>query len=251
MRNLIISLGVFMTTVSGLLAQNKMLVNLKSGVTVEYPVSYIESVTWEIGAQSGEQPGDQQGDQHEYVDLGLPSGLKWATCNVGASTPEEYGDYYAWGEIETKDGYYKSNYLYRHIGIDADGLEVEIWDYLGGDISSTDYDVAHLKWGGLWRMPTESEFVELKDNCTWTSVKMNDIEGYKVTGTNGNWIFLPAAGWREYKYLLRNGSVGSYWSSTPYPYNPSSAYSLSFLSGDIGLACPDRYCGRVVRPVTE
>lgn len=250
MRKLIISLGVFMATASGLLAQNKMFVNLKSGTTVEYSVSYIESVTWEIGEQSGEQPGDPQGGQYEYVDLGLPSGLKWATCNVGASAPEEYGDYYAWGEIETKDRYSEETYEYSHTGIDADGFEVKIWDDLG-DISGTDYDVAHQKWGGAWRMPTKSEFVELKDNCTWTSVKMNNINGYKVTGTNGNWIFLPAAGYRRNTSLYCGGSIGYYWSSSPYPNDPSNAYYLSFDSSIYPSAYNNRYYGQSVRPVTE
>lgn len=252
MKTLVVTLGVLLASVSGLMAQSKMLVNLKSGTTVEYPVSYIESVTWEISEQSEEQPGDHQGDQHEYVDLGLPSGLKWATCNVGASSPEEYGDYYAWGEIETKDKYSKDNYIYRHVGTDSDGFENEIWDDLG-DISGTDNDVVHQKWGGSWRMPTRSEFMELENNCTWTWGTRNNVNGYKVTGSNGNWIFFPAAGFRDSTIHYFDGSYGDYWSSTPRPSQPSQAYNLSFSNNYINsyLGSNYRYCGMCVRPVTE
>lgn len=251
MKKYIITSVVLMYAVFSTMAQNKMIVNLKSGTKVEYSIPNIESITWEIGEQSGEQPGDPQDGQHEYVDLGLPSGLKWATCNVGASVPEEYGDYYAWGEIETKDRYSEDTYTFRHIGTDTDGFENVIWDDLG-DISGTDYDVAHQKWGGSWRMPTESEFQELYNNCTWTWGIKNNINGYKVTAKNGNWIFLPAAGYRFDTYFSNDGSNGRYWSSTPDPYDPIDAYYLRFSSTTIYKNINiDRYYGYPVRPVTE
>lgn len=251
MKKNIITLVVLMSAVFGLMAQNKMIVNLKSGTKVEYAVQNIESVTWEIGEQPGDQPGDPQEGEHEFVDLGLPSGLKWATCNVGASAPEEYGDYYAWGEIETKDEYYVGNYAYHHIGTDADGFEIDVWDNLG-DISGTEYDVARHKWGGFWRMPTQSEFKELVNNCTWEWGKKNKVNGYKVTGSNGNWIFLPAAGYRGGTDLYSENMQGYYWSSTSNPSKQGSVFNLLFSSSHIisnnnhGSAN-----GQSVRPVTE
>lgn len=246
MRKLIISLGVFVATVSGLLAQNKMLVNLKSGTIVGYTVTDVESVTWEIG------------EQHEYVDLGLPSGLKWATCNVGASAPEEYGDYYAWGETVTKTNYSISTYEHYKIetSTDADGFEIEEHILINlGDISGTEYDVAHQKWGGSWRMPTQNEFQELYDYCTWTWGTNNSVRGYKVTGTNGNWIFLPAAGYRSDTFLYCDGSYGYYWSSTPCRYSsfPNCVYNLDFSNGYVNpsVFSTGRCNGLSVRPVTE
>lgn len=198
---------------------------------------------------------DKDDSQYVAVDLGLPSGLKWASFNVGATAPEEYGDYYAWGEVATKSDYSQATYEHFRIetGTDADGFDYEeqVWVDLG-DISGTEYDVAHQKWGGSWRMPTESEFQELREYCTWKWGAKNTVYGYKVTGSNGNWIFLPAAGYRNTTDLDGDGSYGNYWSSTPYPYDPSCASSPLFYSSDITPnGCSYRYCGQSVRPVTE
>ena len=139
---------------------------------------------------------------HDYVDLGLPSGLKWATCNVGANAPEEYGDYYAWGEITTKTEYTEDNSL-------TYGKQMN-------DISgNSQYDAATANWGGNWRMPKSTELEEIIDNCTWTWATQNGVSGYNVEGPNGNSIFLPAAGNRNESSLYGDGSNGDYWSSTP------------------------------------
>ena len=136
----------------------------------------------------------------EAVDLGMPSGTKWASCNVGATKPEECGGYYAWGETEEKVNYTDVTYLYsRGEDIDLDGEyeEKERYKYLGPDISGTQYDVAHVKWGGDWRMPTLQQFKELLANCTsqWTS--LNGKIGCKfISKINGSSIFFPA-----YRYL--------------------------------------------------
>ncbi len=199
---------------------------------------------------------DKDDSQYVAVDLGLPSGLKWASFNVGATAPEEYGDYYAWGEVSTKSDYSQATYEHFRIetGTDADGFDSEeqIWDDLG-DISGTEYDVAHQKWGGSWRMPTQREFRELKDYCTWKWGAKNTVYGYKVTGTNGNWIFLPAAGYRGGTDLDGGGSHGCYWSSTPYPGDPIIAYYLGFNSSNIdpNYNFDNRSNGRSIRPVTE
>ena len=175
---------------------------------------------------------------HEYVDLGLPSGLKWATCNVGASSPEDYGDYYAWGETTTKDSYSSSKSL--------------IYGKTMGDISGdAQYDAATANWGSGWRLPTKAELTELKNNCTWTWTTQNGKTGYKVTGPNGNSIFLPAAGCRYGSLLVNAGEYGFYWSSTPHESDSISAYRLYFNSSNQNAYWIYRRYGHSVRPVTE
>jgi hypothetical protein len=175
---------------------------------------------------------------HEYVDLGLPSGLKWATCNVGANSPEEYGDYYAWGETETKDEYTEEN-------SSTSGVKMN-------DISGNpQYDVARKKWGGNWRMPIYDEIKELIEKCFWKWIEQNGTNGYKVTGPNGNSIFLPAAGCRGGSSLYYAGSNGFYWSSTPYECNDNEAYYLDFYSDYHFMGSFDRNLGQSVRPVLE
>ncbi len=154
---------------------------------------------------------------HEYVDLGLTSGLKWATCNVGANSPEEYGDYYAWGETETKDEY-------ANINCSTCGVKM---NDISGDPK---YDVVRKKWGDNWRMPTCYEMEELIEECSLEWVEQNGVNGYKVTGPNGNSIFLPAAGFRSWWLLGDAGGGAYYWSSTPNEYDDGSAYTLRFVS---------------------
>ena len=113
---------------------------------------------------------------HQAIDLGLPSGTKWASCNIGANKPEEYGDYFSWGETTTKKEYTKNNYLYY-----KNGKYLNI----GADISGTQYDVARAKWGGKWRIPTKDEVEELVDNCKYEWTTLNGVKGGKFTGPNG------------------------------------------------------------------
>ena len=176
---------------------------------------------------------------HGYVDLGLPSGLKWATCNVGASSPEDYGDYYQWGATTSPP-----NNNYTASNCETYGKSI-------GDIKGTSRDVAHVKWGGSWRMPTKEEMQELIDKCTWKWKKKGGHHGYIVTGPNGNSIFLPAAGWRYGTSLHRRGELGYYWSSTPYESNTQLAFYLYFNSGSHDTYWYDRSYGRTVRPVAE
>ena len=185
---------------------------------------------------------------HEYVDLGLPSGLKWATCSVGASKPEDYGNYYAWGETETKDTYDYDNSLTYGLSIS----ELESQGYIDGKGNLTPaHDAVTANWGGAWRMPTKAEFEELKNNCSWKWTTQNGVNGYKVTGTNGNSIFLPAAGFRFGSSLYRAGSSGYYWSSTPGESYSYSAWNLYFNSSEYDMYDNSRYYGRSVRPVIE
>ncbi len=175
---------------------------------------------------------------HDYVDLGLPSGLKWATCNVGADSPSDYGDYLAWGEINPKSDYSDSNCktLYKNIS-----------DFSG----NPEYDAASARWGGNWRMPTYSELRELRDNCQWAWTMVDGQSGYKVTGPNGNSIFLPAAGYALGSSFNNVGSGGYYWSSTPDESSTFRAYELNFSSSGVGIYSSRRNCGQSVRPVSE
>ena len=187
---------------------------------------------------SGNSKKSNVHEGHEWVDLGLPSGLKWATCNIGASCPEEYGDYFAWGETATKSIYDYDNCA----SID------KFWGDIGGNSSR---DAARANWGGNWRMPTVEEYQELIDNCTWTWTTQNGNRGYKVTGPNGNSIYLPAAGYRHDDKLDFDGGGGCYWSSTPVESNRGSAYILSVNDGYRNLGWNGRSNGHSVRPVLE
>ena len=175
------------------------------------------------------------------IDLGLPSGIKWASRNVGATVPEEYGGYYAWGETEEKSSYYESNYLYYSNGS---------YTNIGSDISGTQYDVAHVKWGGSWRMPTPAEQRELRYNCTWTWTTLNGVNGYRVTGPNGNSIFLPAAGYRCDSEAYGQGTLGYYWLSFLSFSSRNAEYLyFDYIGNDCGIN--GRCCGQSVRPVSE
>lgn len=186
---------------------------------------------------------------HEYVDLGLPSGLLWATCNVGATSPEDYGDYFAWGETETKDDYSTSNSLTYGVSI-SDLQSRGIID--GNNNLTPQYDAATANWGGSWRMPTKDEMQELVDHCEWEWTQVNGVNGYRVTGTNSNSIFLPAAGYRHGSSLNGAGNVGWYWSSTPRDGNYGrNAYYLSFTDGGEYVYDFFRDYGQTVRPITE
>ena len=190
--------------------------------------------------------------EYEAIDLGLPSGVKWASFNVGAIKPEGYGGYYAWGETEEKDNYSWNNYKW------CAGSKNTITKYctdsyygaVDGDVAlDPEDDVAHIKWGGDWRMPTAEEMQELLRYCTWTWVTVNEVGGYMVTGSNGNSIFLPAAGFRNGTELYSCGNYGYYWGGTLNTYESNCANLCYFFNGYMGWNNGDRYCGQTVRPV--
>ncbi|MBQ5856945.1 MAG: hypothetical protein IIW55_06510 [Bacteroidales bacterium] len=187
-------------------------------------------------------------DGHEYVDLGLPSGLKWATCNVGANAPEEYGDYFAWGETTTKAEYTEENC--STYGLSTSELQSQGYIDSKGNLTAQ-YDAARANWGGSWRMPTQYECQELIDKCKWKWVAVNRVNGYKVTGPNGNKIFLPATGYRLWSLRYLAGSNGYYWSSAPNGGDGNNAYYLYFDCDDHCMRSNLRYVGRSVRPVLE
>ena len=183
---------------------------------------------------------------HEYVDLGLS--VKWATCNVGATTPEEYGDYFAWGETTTKETYDYDNC--PTYGLSTSELQSQGYIDNEGNLTAQ-YDAATANWGGNWRMPTYAELSELNTQCTWEWINENDFKGYKVTGPNGNSIFLPAAGYRGGSSLYSAGGSGYCWSSAPIENNDYSAYDLYFNSSNHIVGSDSRYYGQSVRPILE
>lgn len=173
---------------------------------------------------------------HEWVDLGLS--VRWATCNVGASSPSDYGDYYAWGETKTKSSYTEGN--------------SKTYNVVMPDISGEPkYDAATANWGEGWRMPTDEELEELIGKCDKQWTTQGGHNGYKVTGPNGNSIFLPAAGWRYRRSLFNAGDGGYYWSSPPYGSDALGAYCLFFFSGHLSVDWFSRDYGRSVRPVSD
>lgn len=210
------------------MAQKTLYVHTIDGGKVEFLMSDVAYIGIEDYIPSINANG------HEYVDLGLPSGTLWATMNVGADTPEDYGDYFAWGEITTKSSYSSSNYTNT------------------SNISPLPLknDVANVIWGGDWRMPTRDEQDELR-KCTWTWTTINGVNGYTVTGYNGNSIFLPAAGYRANSDLNNVGSWGCYWSSTLYQDRVGNASILAFVSNNVAWSATDCFGGLTVRPVLK
>ncbi len=223
---------------------------LGMGLTITAQERYLEiykdgQVTHAISLAdiSQMQIGTVLHNNHDYVDLALPSGTLWATCNVGALTPEGAGAFYAWGETATKTSYTTDN-------LSTYGKTIA--DYSGNPT----YDVATKLWGGMWRTPTHTEMQELVNNCTWVENTVNGVAGYTVTSTtNGKSIFLPAAGYTKTTADVQEANItGRYWTSTPYDgsdTNKANAYYLSFETGN--SITPDtyynRYCGRSVRAV--
>lgn len=211
----------------------------------EKGTAYGEEVSFTTKALSGIENG------YTWVDLGLS--VKWATMNVGATKPEEYGDYFAWGETTTKSTYNWSTY--KH----CQGSENTLTKYnTNGGYGTVDNktqleltdDAARANWGGSWRMPTDAEMTELRNNCTWSWTTQNGVMGYKVTSkSNGNSIFLPAAGSRFDSSLHLAGSTGNYWSSSLSTNNPYRAWSVHFNSSDVYWVSDYRYTGQSVRPV--
>ena len=192
-------------------------------------------------------------DEHEYVDLGLPSGTLWATCNVGADKPEAYGNYYAWGETTAKSTYNWSSYKW------CNGSDKSITKYCNDssygyngytdDLTELEHedDAAYVNWGEDWCMPSTEQFNELLTKCSWIWTTKNGKKGYKITGTNGGAIFLPAAGflWDSSQHSSSNGY---YWSHALWT-SPNGSSPLCFNSTEKGVGSFERCGGLCVRPV--
>ena len=204
---------------------------------------------------------------YEYVDLGLPSGLLWATCNIGSNSPEGFGDYFAWGETEKKNSYDVTNYKFAAAG--SDELHPQLTKYC--NIPSYGYngftdnlttllpedDAATANWGNGWRMPTKTEWEELFNNTTLTWTPQNNVDGILLTASNGVSLFLPAAGLRSGNILWYVGSYYGYYSSSLYKGEgnelwgdgPDCAMSIVGGSSGCNMSFGFRYPGRSVRAV--
>ena len=199
-------------------------------------------------------------DGHGWVDLGLPSGTLWATCNVGATSPEEYGDYFAWGETAPKEDYSWNTYKW------CNSSEFSLTKYN----TSSDYgpidnkkqldledDAAQVNWGASWRMPSLEQIQELCESCFWQWTQRNGVNGQLVTGPNGKTLFLPAAGGRGSDGLYNTDKCGYYWSRTLYSSDrlilesagPSHAYIQFFHSWEYEAWYDSRSVGYPVRAV--
>ena len=210
------------------------------GQTIECSVSQLDSISF---------------DEHEWVDLGLPSGTLWATCNVGANSPEQYGDYFAWGETEPKEDYSWSTYKYCNGSYTTLTKYCKYSDYGYNSFTDTlaelllEDDAATVNWGSGWQMPSPDQIEELYNNTTTTWTTQGGVNGRLCIASNGNSIFLPAAGSRNGTSLDGAGSYGKYWLrslSTLYSYD---AYYLLFNSDSFGWSNYRRYYGRSIRPV--
>ena len=191
---------------------------------------------------------------HEYVDLGLPSGTLWATMNVGAKSPENYGGYYAWGETAQKYSYNWGTYKWCEGDYNTQTKYCTSSSY--GTVDNKTIleffdDVANAQWGGDWRMPTKEEQDELRNECTWDRVTKNSVKGFTVTGPNGNSIFLPAAGYSSGPGLQGKDSFGFYWSRNLDSDYSVNAYCLYFGSSYVNSDDYSRDFGFSIRPVLK
>lgn len=229
-----------------------VIVHKSDGTKIDIPYTELDSITTYKGVIDSEQNNvDQEASitLGQDVDLGLPSGTIWAGWNVGASSPEECGGYYAWGETEEKSDYSWATYKYW-TNTDGDSIaEDSEMINIGADIRGSQYDVASQKWGGSWRMPAYEEIEELVNKCTWTWITYKGINGFKVIGPNGNSIFLPAAGCRNGISLNSKGSGGYYWYGTLSIYSNCEAWLLLMRNGSHFLDGNSRFLGFTVRPV--
>ena len=197
------------------------------------------------GGSGGPTQGMEAG--HEWVDLGLPSGTKWATCNIGAATAEETGDYFAWGDTMAKRECVRDNCC-TYDKTPSELMEAGILDSTGN--LSKEYDAAHNIWGGEWRMPTKAELEELVRNCSPTWTTQNGVDGCLFTGSNGNTIFLPVTGFKDATTIVSAENFGHYRSSTVYD-DEFRSYELSIAQRGRYVDCNYRMIGFAVRPVLK
>ena len=214
----------------------------KGGLAVDYNYSKIER----IEVKYDEARADTA------VDLGLPSGLKWAKFNIGANAPEEHGGYFAWGETTEKNVYSWGWYLCQQseCGTWADPF-IKNYQSAGTYILGPAYDAAHIQWGGRWRMPTDEDFKELKENCSCEKTTVNGVSGYRYTGWNGNSIFLPDGQIKNGTDLTSDLFKCAYWTSFCMYYSISTAQQASAFAPNGNLSKIDRAYGLAIRPVND
>lgn len=235
---------------------------------LENEVSYTGKPCLVIGDKSYDEDGIAFAssltcpDSHHphLIDLGLPSGTMWACCNVGANAPKEFGGKYAWGETETKDVYNIKTYKFAK-EVDPNSYDGHYWIwmdyryiyvYIGNNISGTDYDVAHVRWGKPWRMPTSTESQEICDNCTWVEYTLNGTAGYKVIGPNDNYIFMPKAVTNDNYWAANLQSEWSDLHMSPFALIPSSTpYVFKDYHSESSWVSLSPGAGFYIRPIVR
>lgn len=230
-------LSIISVTFAANLSAQTVNVHFKNGQKIEFPSSNVDYVDF---SEKASGPTVSAG---QVVDLGLS--VYWASCNLGAEKPEEYGDYYAWGETNPKSSYTKENYSYYNASTTQ-------YTDIGNDISGTQYDAATVNLGSDWRMPTKSEMQELVDKCTWEWTQINGINGYKATSKiNNNSIFLPAAGkYYSGTIIIQKNEDLEYWTANKYDAEHSYFVNKDILSTGRMLRTY-KYNGLSIRPVTS
>ena len=235
--------------------------SLRNSIILFY---YLDDLNYTVKIQNLTSCPDK--NHPHMIDLGLPSGTKWSCCNVGATKPEEYGAYYAWGEVKEKNYYYADNYSYAkecsYSECEWYGMDPGYYKFvnIGDEISGSKYDAATANWGAPWRMPTYSEYKELLDNTTYKYYSKNGVEGHLISGPNGASLFFPATGEKTKGELLYTNTYGAYWSATASIDFPQGACCMSFSNphdhvsintpyegGIFGL----RFLGLPVRPIVK
>ena len=214
--------------------------HLKDGSVLKYDASNVDYVNFSAPINTG---------THEAVDLGLPSGLKWATCNIGASAPEEVGYYFAWGEVEVKEEFTWCTYKWTN---ECQVTPTKYGDQPAQTLEPED-DAAHVLWGGSWRMPTADDMEELFAKCSRKFVVQNGVQGLLVTGSNGNTIFLPLGGYKQGTEFLKVNERAYWWTSTrPAGYTQQATfYGSQYDQGRTYINNrSNRFAGFNIRAVT-
>lgn len=259
LRNLIVAMCMLFFYTSAI-AQG-IIVYTKDGSSIKFPYEQLDKIgTYNYDNETGTEGGEYvDANGHHYIDLGLPSGTLWATCNVGASSPEKYGSYFAWAEVQTKNNYEWSTY--KWCSVSSNGNLNNLYKYNNSMIYGTSDsktilessdDAATVLWGEEWCTPTVEQFEELLNYCTCTFEKRNGIDGMLVCSkTNNKSIFFPKAGEKTQTTTSKVGTNGLYWSCNRVPQASDMASIMIIWAESVSSLQSYRYKGLSVRPVRK
>ena len=255
-RNILAALLLLVAGMQTALAQ-KVVLHKTNGETIEYDVSELDSIVFKDKVEFPISMTCPDSNHPHAIDFGLPSGTKWCCCNVGAEMPESVGGYFAWGETDEKSEYDDVSYIFLNgQDTDGDGRIDQDGSYIDigiDDIAGTDYDVAYVRMGDSWCMPSKAQQDELRDNCSIRGIQQNGVNGILVTGPNGGRIFMPSTGYYWKDHFYDDGGYGGYWSSSRIHTELINVFSLVFntINGYSNWDWDASRCsyGRPVRPV--